>query len=153
MTEPCGITGGCLCGAVRFEVRAQPHRVGLCHCLDCRKQHGAPFGALAIFPADRVAFAGDEPGMFASSATGRRYFCRRCGSPVCRGEVHPGDLLAFADAWDAALAASFERLPRVDQPLWELVREKDELRRVAERRAPVASCRLNYFPAPGRPRP
>ena len=62
MTEPCGITGGCLCGAVRFEVRAQPHRVGLCHCLDCRKQHGAPFGALAIFPAGQVTFTGDEPG-------------------------------------------------------------------------------------------
>ena len=74
--------GGCACGAVRFVAEGEPLRVGLCHCLDCRKQHGAPFGALAIFPADRVAFAGEEPGMYASSPTGRRYFCRRCGSPV-----------------------------------------------------------------------
>lgn len=75
-------SGGCACGAVRFVTEGEPYRVGLCHCFDYRKQHGAPFGAIAIFPADRVAFAGDEPGMFASSATGRRYFCRRCGSPV-----------------------------------------------------------------------
>ncbi len=74
--------GGCACGAVRFVAEGEPYRVGLCHCFDCRKQHGAPFGVLAIFPADQVTFVGDEPGVFASSATGRRYFCRSCGSPV-----------------------------------------------------------------------
>jgi hypothetical protein len=74
--------GGCACGAVRFVAEGEPYRVGLCHCFDCRKQHGAPFGAFAIFPADPVTFVGDEPGVFASSATGRRYFCRSCGSPV-----------------------------------------------------------------------
>lgn len=73
----------------------------------------------------------------------------RCGSPVCREEIRPADLLTFADVWDAAIADSFERLPRVAQPLWELVREKDELQRVTARGAPVASCRLNYFHEPG----
>jgi hypothetical protein len=37
------LRGGCLCGAVRFEVRGGPYRVGVCHCLDCRKAHGAAF--------------------------------------------------------------------------------------------------------------
>jgi hypothetical protein len=54
-------SGGCACGAMRFVAEGEPYRVGLCHCFDCRKQHGAPFGAFAIFPTDRVAFAGDEP--------------------------------------------------------------------------------------------
>jgi hypothetical protein len=74
--------GGCLCGAVRFVAEGEPYRVGLCHCLDCRKHGGAPFGAFAIFPAGRVTFSGDAPGTYASSAHGRRRFCRSCGSPV-----------------------------------------------------------------------
>jgi hypothetical protein len=75
-------TGGCLCGAVRFVAEGEPYRVGLCHCLDCRKHGGAPFGAFAIFPAERVSFSGDAPATHASSAHGRRRFCRSCGSPV-----------------------------------------------------------------------
>jgi hypothetical protein len=44
-------TGGCLCGAIRITATGQPNRTGLCHCLDCRKHHGALFFAAAIFPA------------------------------------------------------------------------------------------------------
>jgi len=77
MTDRSAASGGCLCGAIRFVAEGEPYRVGLCHCLDCRKQGGAPFGAFVIFPADKVTFSGDEPGVFA----GRR-FCRNCGSPV-----------------------------------------------------------------------
>ncbi len=43
-------TGGCLCGTVKIEASGRPYRVGLCHCLDCRKHHGALFNASAIFP-------------------------------------------------------------------------------------------------------
>ncbi len=48
--------GGCVCGAVRLVASGCPDRVGLCHCLDCRKHHGAVFFAAAvlvvIFPPD-----------------------------------------------------------------------------------------------------
>ena len=47
-------TGGCLCGNVRFVASGLPYRVGLCHCLDCRKHHGALFHASAVFPQDAV---------------------------------------------------------------------------------------------------
>lgn len=40
------VTGGCLCGKVRFTASGEPDRVGLCHCLDCRKHHGALFYAV-----------------------------------------------------------------------------------------------------------
>lgn len=70
------ITGGCLCGQVRFSTSAQPYRVGVCHCMDCRKYHGALFHASAIFAQDAVTLSG-ETGQY-----GGRHFCPRCGSSV-----------------------------------------------------------------------
>jgi hypothetical protein len=69
-------TGGCLCGDLRFVATGRPYRVGICHCLDCRKHHGAPFHASAIFPADAVTIEGE------SRTFAGRSFCPRCGSPV-----------------------------------------------------------------------
>ena len=46
-------TGGCLCGNVRIVASGRPYRVGLCHCLDCRKHHGALFYASAVFAQDQ----------------------------------------------------------------------------------------------------
>ena len=69
-------TGGCSCGNVRLVASGQPYRVGLCHCLDCRKHHGALFHASAVFPQDAMTIEG-ETGEYAG-----RFFCPRCGSPV-----------------------------------------------------------------------
>jgi hypothetical protein len=68
--------GGCLCGGLRFEARGAPDRVGLCHCLDCRKHHGAVFYAAAIFPLGQVTVHGQ------SQSYKGRHFCPRCGSSV-----------------------------------------------------------------------
>lgn len=69
-------TGGCLCGDVRIVATGRPFRVGLCHCLDCRKHHGALFGASAIFPRDAVTISGE------TRDYAGRSFCPRCGSSV-----------------------------------------------------------------------
>lgn len=69
-------TGGCLCGDVRLEATGKPYRVGLCHCLDCRKHHGALFYASAIFPASAVTLSGE------TRDYAGRCFCPRCGSSV-----------------------------------------------------------------------
>lgn len=69
-------TGGCLCGDVRFEASGQPYRVGICHCLDCRKHHGALFYAAAIFAEDAIKVVGD------TRDYAGRSFCPRCGSLV-----------------------------------------------------------------------
>ena len=69
-------TAGCLCGDIRLVVTGQPHRVGLCHCLDCRKNHGALFHGSAIFPAASVTVSGQ------TQVYQGRHFCPRCGSPV-----------------------------------------------------------------------
>jgi hypothetical protein len=69
-------TGGCLCGKVRLTARGAPRRVGLCHCLDCRKHHGTLFHASAIFPADAVTMTGE------TRAYKGRHFCPHCGGSV-----------------------------------------------------------------------
>src|SRR5690606_24147677 len=68
------VTGSCLCGAVRLEAQGQPYRVGVCHCFDCRKHHGALFHASAIFSAEAVTVQGETRDYEG------RYFCPRCGS-------------------------------------------------------------------------
>jgi hypothetical protein len=84
-------TGGCLCGAVRIEASGRPYRVGVCHCLDCRKHHGAVFHASAIFPESAVTISGE------TSEFRGRHFCPQCGSSVFSRsddevEVHLGAL-------------------------------------------------------------
>ena len=69
-------TGGCLCGDIRYVATGIPYRVGLCHCLDCRKHHGALFHASAIFPHDAVTVTGE------TADYEGRLFCSRCGSSV-----------------------------------------------------------------------
>jgi hypothetical protein len=70
------VTGGCLCGDVRIKASGRPYRVGLCHCLDCRKHHGALFHASAIFPETAVTIEGE------TREYAGRHFCPRCGSSV-----------------------------------------------------------------------
>jgi hypothetical protein len=84
-------TGGCLCGDVRIVASGCPYRVGLCHCLDCRKHHGALFYAAAMFPRDAVTIDGE------TRDYAGRHFCPRCGSSVFARtgdeiEVHLGSL-------------------------------------------------------------
>src|SRR5882672_2838532 len=69
-------TGGCLCGNVRIVASGLPYRVGLCHCLDCRKYHGALFHASAVFPRDAVTIVGE------TRDYAGRFFCPRCGSSI-----------------------------------------------------------------------
>ncbi len=89
-------SGGCLCGAVRLLATGQPDRVGLCHCLDCRKHHGALFYAAAIFPQTAVSITGE------THHYQGRHFCPRCGSSVFASsgeevEVHLGALDSTAE--------------------------------------------------------
>jgi hypothetical protein len=102
-------TGGCLCGNVRIEASGPPYRVGICHCLDCRKHHGALFHASAIFPRDAVTITGE------TRDYAGRFFCPRCGSAVFgRTEDETGVNLGSLDAPDQ-LKPSYE--------LWTIRRE------------------------------
>ncbi len=70
------LEGGCLCGNVRIAAQGEPYGVGVCHCLDCRKHHGALFHASAVFPEDMVTITGE------TREYAGRHFCPDCGSSV-----------------------------------------------------------------------
>lgn len=69
-------SGSCLCGQVRFTVRSDPVRIGLCHCLDCRKESGSVFATFGIWPAHSFEASGDV-----LHHEGRA-FCSHCGGRV-----------------------------------------------------------------------
>ncbi len=122
------VAGGCLCGKVRIEASGRPLRVGICHCLDCRKHHGALFYAAAIYPADAVTVEG------ATSEYAGRNFCPCCGSSVFARsndeiEVHLGALGApdqFAptyEVWSARREAWLPPFPLAERFVGERVSE------------------------------
>lgn len=74
-------TGGCLCGKVRYAVRGEPARVGLCHCADCRKESGSSFVTFAVWPTEAFSSSG-ELKLFHG-----RGFCPSCGSRL----FNPGE--------------------------------------------------------------
>ncbi|MEY2538414.1 MAG: hypothetical protein QOG67_2154 [Verrucomicrobiota bacterium] len=75
------ISGGCLCGEVRYEAGQSPHNITHCHCSDCRRASGAPFVTWATFDADNFRFVHGEPRQI--DWAGRvRSFCQNCGTAL-----------------------------------------------------------------------
>lgn len=103
-------TGGCLCGAVRYETTETPARVMACHCTTCKQRTGSVYGVGVYFPEDQITFTAGELASyeFNSDTTGRwikTEFCRSCGSTVTwKTEMRPG--------WRAVAGGSY------DDPHW-----------------------------------
>ncbi|HEY7529865.1 MAG TPA: GFA family protein [Gemmatimonadota bacterium] len=91
MTLP--ITGGCACGAIRYESTAEPLGMFRCHCRDCQRATGGPCSWVAIFAAEAFRFTGGTPRFHSSErASGglhARGFCAECGSPLTGGQGDP----------------------------------------------------------------
>ncbi|QCO04140.1 GFA family protein [Azospirillum argentinense] len=83
MSDGGVLAGGCLCGAVRYEVVERPMGVVNCHCGQCRRFHGH-FGAYITIPRETVAVSDSDGTLswYRSSAKARRGFCSRCGSSL-----------------------------------------------------------------------
>ncbi|MDO5529591.1 MAG: GFA family protein [Paracoccus sp. (in: a-proteobacteria)] len=75
------VTGGCLCGAVRFEAELENRELGVCFCTQCLRQNSGPL-VCAAGPALRVAWTKGNPSVWRSSDTATRGFCRDCGSTL-----------------------------------------------------------------------
>lgn len=74
------ITGGCHCGAVRYEAEGEALTHALCHCSDCRRSAGAPMVAWTMYRLDAVKVTKGAVKVYASSEHGRRHFCPDCGT-------------------------------------------------------------------------
>jgi len=78
--------GGCQCGAVRYEIDAEPIRIYACHCTLCQRQSGSAFAMAAVFPAGSLRFLGIEPSHFIRQGHGRAFRCHFC--PHCGTRIH-----------------------------------------------------------------
>src|SRR5689334_11016097 len=90
VTAETRYTGGCLCGALRYEIRGDPLFAGYCCCADCRKASGSGFMPFMGFSSAAVRFQG-QTRQFRSTSFGGgesvRNFCAHCGSLVFGGEA------------------------------------------------------------------
>lgn len=86
--NPVTFTGGCLCGALRYEVRGAPRGMGYCFCADCRRASGSGFIPFINVEAHDVRFTGPTRRHVARAARGGdavRNFCPECGGLVFGG--------------------------------------------------------------------
>jgi hypothetical protein len=83
-------TGGCVCGAVRYECSAQPIMMFNCHCRDCQQVTGGGFVAGLLVPLSAFRLTkGQLRYHFTPSMAGgkhKRGFCADCGSRLTGGE-------------------------------------------------------------------
>lgn len=117
------VLGGCLCGAVRYRLTAEPKVSVNCHCSMCRRHSGAAF--LTYAAVDRAAFQIErgELAPYRSSADAIRSHCASCGSPltfvfdaepetvwVTVGTLDNPDLAAPVENWFVRDKAQWTRL-------------------------------------------
>ncbi len=86
------ITGGCHCGAVRYEAEGEAITHALCHCKDCRRHAGAPMVGWTMYKESAVKVTKGVPKVYHSSEFGRRRFCADCGTGLfyTNAKVLPG---------------------------------------------------------------
>lgn len=83
-------SGGCLCGALRYEADGEPRFAGHCYCADCRKASGSGFVPFMGFSSNAVRFTGQARQFTTKAASGAeavRNSCPACGSLVFGGEL------------------------------------------------------------------
>ncbi len=83
---PVPFTGGCACGAIRYEGSAAPIAELNCHCRDCQRSSGTGFSTVAIVPTDSLRLLQGTPKQHLTTADSgalvRREFCAECGTPL-----------------------------------------------------------------------
>jgi hypothetical protein len=76
------LTGGCLCGQVRYRITPLAADVDFCHCEMCRRWSGAPVSAWAQVPVSQFRLTRGTATPYTSSKLGTRYFCPTCGASI-----------------------------------------------------------------------
>jgi hypothetical protein len=100
------LSGGCLCGAVRFSAAPKRHDYGVCHCSMCRKWTAGPFMVIAC--DDTVEIEKEaELGVYQSSEWAERGFCKACGTPLYYRLCGSGQYFVSTEAFDDSAGFKF----------------------------------------------
>ncbi len=90
MTATATRTGGCQCGAVRYELTGKPLETYICHCSECRRQSASAFGiSVIVRSADFHLVQGAVKQWSRPTASGQQlgcYFCPACGTRLWHGD-------------------------------------------------------------------
>ena len=119
------LTGGCNCGAVRFEVTAPLVKASYCHCKRCQRRTGTAVSASA-HPAEgtfRIVAGEEVLRCWKPEVGGEKWFCSVCGSHIyARNQTHADPigirLGAFDD--DPGIRPSVRQFVRYAAP-WEAI--------------------------------
>jgi hypothetical protein len=97
------MTGGCLCGRVRYVIGGEPIRSGMCHCRNCQRYTGSAFEPFLVFPEASVSTTGELKTFEHTGDSGRsvhRRFCPNCGSGVVNSDPTHGVTIVLAGTLD-----------------------------------------------------
>jgi len=104
---PAKFTGGCACGAIRYEVSAEPIVMFNCHCRDCRKTTGGPYTPVFYVPAKAFKITKGSPKYYDTPSEmvgeNQRGFCPECGSRLFGGKTEQGQGIAASSLDDPSL--------------------------------------------------
>jgi hypothetical protein len=78
------LTGGCLCGGVRYEYDGEIEEISMCHCAQCRKVNGSAFVAVGPVASARFKITAGAELLkeYRTIPVKARVFCSNCGSPI-----------------------------------------------------------------------
>ena len=114
------LSGGCHCGAVRYEVEGEPVHHAICHCGDCRASAGAPMVAWLAVKEEQFRMTAGDVATYTGPTGSQRSFCPGCGSGLFfrNAQFLPGlvdvQSATLDDSADVAPSAQIqcaERLP------------------------------------------
>jgi hypothetical protein len=89
--ETTHVTGGCLCGRVRYEAEVFLRNGYICHCTICQKSTGQPAEITVLIRAGTLRYTKGEPKYFSTSKSGGRGFCEHCGSRLVWQAADPAE--------------------------------------------------------------
>ena len=100
------MTGSCLCGAIRFQVRGEFESFFLCHCSLCRKDTGSAHAANLFSSKAEITWLSGQGGVKTYRVPASRHeksFCGECGSALPRVQLKDGLLVVPAGSLDSAV--------------------------------------------------
>ncbi len=125
----------CGCGQVRLVCSGEPVRISMCHCLDCQRRTGAPFGAQCWYPRERVSISGNTTAYVRVAKGGNRATFQFC--PTCASTVY-WELSAYPDIFAIALGMFADpHFPPPRVSVWERRRHPWTVR--------IAECEMEHI--------